>query len=51
MQGRIISDDEVKTQVSSSQPYGQWLEDNKIELVHITGANSIYRSTTIKRTT
>jgi len=31
-QGRIISDDEVKQQVSSAQPYGQWLTDNKIEL-------------------
>jgi len=31
-QGRIISDDEVKTQVSSAQPYGKWLEKNKIEL-------------------
>ncbi|PKI18175.1 glutamate synthase large subunit [Colwellia sp. 12G3] len=31
-QGRIISDDEVKAQVSSAQPYAQWLEENKIEL-------------------
>ena len=31
-QGRIISDDEVKTQVSSAQPYGKWLEENKVEL-------------------
>ena len=31
-QGRIISDDEVKQQVSSSQPYGQWIAENKIEL-------------------
>ena len=31
-QGRIISDDEVKQQVSSAQPYGQWLAKNKIEL-------------------
>ncbi|OUS23863.1 glutamate synthase subunit alpha [Thalassotalea sp. 42_200_T64] len=31
-QGRIISDDEVKNQVSSAQPYGQWLAENKIEL-------------------
>jgi len=31
-EGRIISDDEVKTEVSSSQPYGQWLEDNKVKL-------------------
>lgn len=31
-QGRIISDDEVKAQVSSAQPYAQWLDENKIEL-------------------
>lgn len=31
-QGRIISDDEVKKQVSSAQPYGQWVAKNKIEL-------------------
>lgn len=31
-QGRIISDNEVKHQVSSSQPYGKWLADNKVEL-------------------
>ncbi|MBU2870590.1 glutamate synthase large subunit [Colwellia sp. E2M01] len=35
IEGRIISDDEVKTQVSSAQPYGQWLEENKIELADI----------------
>jgi len=31
-QGRIISDDEVKQQVSSSQPYSKWISENKIEL-------------------
>ncbi|MFT6918242.1 MAG: glutamate synthase (NADPH/NADH) large chain [Cognaticolwellia sp.] len=31
-QGRIISDDEVKQEVSSAQPYGQWIAENKIEL-------------------
>lgn len=31
-QGRIISDEEVKQQVSSAKPYGQWLAKNKIEL-------------------
>ena len=31
-QGRIISDDEIKAQVSSAQPYGKWLADNKVEL-------------------
>ncbi|MDQ8204085.1 glutamate synthase large subunit [Pelagicoccus sp. SDUM812003] len=31
-QGRIISDEEVKREVSSSQPYGEWLKDYKIAL-------------------
>ncbi|MBK1878809.1 glutamate synthase large subunit [Pelagicoccus mobilis] len=31
-QGRIISDDEVKQDISSRQPYGEWLKDNKITL-------------------
>ena len=30
--GRIISDDEVKNEICSSQPYGQWLSENKILL-------------------
>ena len=30
--GRIISDDEVKQEICSSQPYGQWLSENKILL-------------------
>ena len=31
-QGRIISDDEVKAEICSRQPYGEWLEKNKIML-------------------
>jgi glutamate synthase (NADPH) large chain len=31
-QGRIISDEEVKQEVCSSQPYAKWLSDNKILL-------------------
>ncbi len=31
-QGRIISDDEVKSGVCSSQPYAEWLRKNKIVL-------------------
>lgn len=30
--GRIISDDEVKREICSSQPYGEWLSENKILL-------------------
>ncbi|MCH6258578.1 glutamate synthase large subunit [Puniceicoccaceae bacterium K14] len=29
-QGRIISDDEVKAEICSRQPYGEWLDKNKI---------------------
>jgi len=32
VKGKIITDDEIKHQVASRQPYGQWLEDYKIEL-------------------
>ncbi|MDA9763891.1 glutamate synthase large subunit [Opitutales bacterium] len=31
-QGRIISDDEVKVDICSRQPYGEWLEKHKIKL-------------------
>ncbi len=30
VQGRIVSDDEVKADICSKQPYGKWLEENKI---------------------
>ena len=31
-QGRIISDDEVKADICSRQPYGEWLNKHKIQL-------------------
>jgi glutamate synthase (NADPH/NADH) large chain len=31
-QGRIISDDELKEDICTRQPYGQWLKDNKVRL-------------------
>ena len=31
-QGRIIGDEELKHDLSNSQPYGQWLEENKVRL-------------------
>jgi len=31
-QGRIISDDELKKEICTRQPYGQWLKDNKVRL-------------------
>jgi len=29
-EGRIISDEEIKQQMASAQPYGQWLKDNLV---------------------
>ncbi|WP_114417316.1 glutamate synthase large subunit [Marinospirillum perlucidum] len=37
-QGRIISDDEVKAEVCSSQPYADWLKKNKIVLDELPAA-------------
>lgn len=31
-QGRIISDDELKRDICTQQPYGQWLKENKVRL-------------------
>ena len=31
-QGRIIVDEEMKRELAGRQPYGQWLEDNKVSL-------------------
>ncbi len=31
-QGRIISDDELKQDICTRQPYGQWLKENKVRL-------------------
>lgn len=31
-QGRIISDDELKKDICTRQPYGKWLKDNKVRL-------------------
>jgi glutamate synthase (NADPH) large chain len=33
--GRIVSDDEIKAQLSSRQPYAEWIEQNQITLEHL----------------
>lgn len=52
VQGKIITDDEIKHQIASRQPYGQWLENYKIKIeqlpeprVSFTGLSpdSVYR--------
>jgi glutamate synthase domain-containing protein 2/glutamate synthase domain-containing protein 3 len=34
-QKRLISDDEIKKQLASRQPYGQWMKENQITLDHL----------------
>jgi len=35
VEGRIVSDKEIKRRLSSRQPYGEWLRDNQITLDHL----------------
>jgi len=37
-QGRIIDDEEIKSQLSSQKPYGQWLNDNLMSLDKLPAA-------------
>lgn len=32
VEGRIIEDDEIKTQLSAAEPYAEWVAENRIEL-------------------
>ncbi|MBC8052456.1 MAG: glutamate synthase large subunit [Sphingobacteriaceae bacterium] len=32
VEGKIITDEEIKTKIASSQPYGEWLENYKIRI-------------------
>src|ERR1700680_638909 len=35
VEGRIISDKEIKTRLAARQPYGEWLSENQITLDHL----------------
>ena len=37
-EGRIIGDEELKHSLASRQPYGQWLQENKVELGNLPDA-------------
>ena len=43
-QGRIIDDQEIKRQVSSGEPYRQWLDENLIKLADIQSTPEIRES-------
>jgi glutamate synthase (NADPH/NADH) large chain len=42
-QGRILSDEEVKDQISSRKPYGEWLKQNKIKLADVPEPGGKFR--------
>jgi glutamate synthase (NADPH/NADH) large chain len=46
VKGKIITDDEIKHQVASRQPYGQWLDNYKIELGQLSEPRLAFASLT-----
>jgi glutamate synthase (NADPH/NADH) large chain len=41
-QGRIISDEELKNDICTRQPYGEWLKQNKINISDLPGEHRTY---------
>ena len=51
-QGRLVSDEEVKREITNKKPYGTWLKDQKVELKDIHNglkANPIEADDTLQR--
>jgi len=40
--GRIVSDDEVKREIATRQPYALWIAENKIELAQLPTVESLF---------
>ncbi|CAN0069940.1 unnamed protein product, partial [Phaeothamnion confervicola] len=43
-QGRIVPDEEIKSQICSAQPYQQWLDDNKLHVDALDHPIRTYRA-------
>ena len=41
-QGRIVDDEEIKTQIATRKPYAQWVTENKIELAQLPTVTSLF---------
>ncbi len=41
-QGKVVSDEELKTQITSERPYGEWLKNSKIELADLDEPRVVY---------
>lgn len=39
-QGRILADEEIKTNLASRKPYGQWLKENQVSLEDLPATNN-----------
>lgn len=48
-QGRIISDEEVKDGIASSQPYQQWVKDNLLSLKKLPDADNMHHQPSAER--
>jgi glutamate synthase (NADPH/NADH) large chain len=42
--GRIIGDDEIKTELANAQPYAQWLDDNLVDITQMPRKDHIIKS-------
>ena len=42
-QGRIVSDEEIKTELSSRHPFGQWLTENRVKLDDLPQPPSVHQ--------
>ncbi len=44
VEGRIVSDKEIKQRLAGRQPYGEWLKDNQITLDHLPEPSRVHAS-------
>jgi len=42
LEGRLVSDEEIKRKVATQNPYGAWLAENKIDLGSLPSAPNLY---------
>ncbi len=41
-QGRVVGDEEIKTQIATRKPYAQWIAENKIELAQLPTITTLF---------
>lgn len=48
-EGRIISDEELKQQLTSKEPYGEWLKEEMVELIELAEKPSISKDHVLRQ--